>query len=124
MIIGIGIDLIEVDRVQTKISRNEAFKNTVFSREEIDWCEKQTNKGENYAARFAAKEAFLKATGRGLSMGYELSNIEVVNDAIGKPSIRLAGAYKEEAAKCNWNHIHVTLSHLRETACAVVIIEQ
>jgi len=124
MIVGIGIDMIEVDRVQAKIDRNDAFRNSVFSKEEIDWCEKQANKGENYAARFAAKEAFLKATGRGLLLGIELSNIEIVNDAAGKPSLRLNGVFREEAQKCNWNRIHVTLSHLKATACAVVIIEQ
>ena len=124
MIVGIGIDMIEVDRVQAKIDRNDAFKNSVFSQEEIDWCEKQANKNENYAARFAVKEAFLKATGRGLLLGTELSHIEVVNDAAGKPSLRLHGVFKEEAQKCNWNRIHVTMSHLKIMACAVVIIEQ
>jgi holo-[acyl-carrier protein] synthase len=124
MIIGIGIDMIEVDRVQTKVERHAAFKESIFSRDEIDWCEKQANKRENYAARFAAKEAFLKATGQGLALGYELSNIEVINDELGKPSIRLGGVYQQEAIRRNWNRIHVTLSHLREMACAVVIIEQ
>jgi holo-[acyl-carrier protein] synthase len=124
MIVGIGIDMIEVDRVQTKVERHAAFRESIFSRDEIAWCEKQANKGENYAARFAAKEAFLKATGQGLTLGYELSNIEVINDELGKPSIRLGGVYQEEAIKRNWNCIHVTLSHLKHMACAVVIIEQ
>ena len=124
MILGIGIDLIEVDRVREKIERNEAFKTTVFSVEEIAWCERQANRAENYAARFAAKEAFLKATGRGLALGYELANIEIINDPSGRPVMRLAGVYLDEASKSNWNHIHVSLSHLRQTACAVVIIEQ
>lgn len=124
MIVGIGIDMIEVDRVLKKISKNAAFRDAVFSADEITWCEQQVNKGENYAARFAAKEAFLKATGRGLALGYALSNIEIVNDVSGKPMIQLNGVYKEEASKCNWNRIHVTLSHLKQMACAVVIIEQ
>ena len=124
MIVGIGIDMIEVDRVQTKVERNAAFREAVYSPEEIAWCEKQANKGENYAARFAAKEAFLKATGHGLALGYELSKIEVINDESGRPSIRLGGVYQQEASKNNWNHIHVTLSHLKQIACAVVIIEQ
>jgi holo-[acyl-carrier protein] synthase len=124
MIVGIGIDMIEVDRVLKKIRRNAAFRDAVFSSNEIAWCEKQPNKGENYAARFAAKEAFLKATGRGLALGYDLSAIEVVNEPSGRPILQLSGLYKEEAEKCNWNRIHVTLSHLKQTACAVVIIEQ
>jgi holo-[acyl-carrier protein] synthase len=124
MIIGVGIDMIEVDRVREKLSRNDKFRDTVFSGDEIAFCEKQANGAENYAARFAAKEAFLKATGRGLSMGYELSGIEVVNDESGRPLLRLGGIYRDEAEKNNWNRIHLTLSHLKSVACAVVIIEQ
>lgn len=124
MIIGVGIDMIEVERVQAKIARNQAFRDAVFSPDEIAWCEQQNNTGESYAARFAAKEAFLKATGKGLALGYELLNIEVLSETSGRPYIRLKGVYKEEASKNNWNRIHVTLSHLRQIACAVVIIEQ
>jgi len=124
MIIGIGIDMIEVDRVEAKIRKNVAFRDTVFSSGEISWCEQQLHKAENYAARFAAKEAFLKATGRGLALGYELSHIEVFNDEAGRPSIRLSGVYAQEAQMNNWNRIHVSLSHLKQMACAVVIIEQ
>jgi holo-[acyl-carrier protein] synthase len=124
MILGIGIDMIEVDRVREKIDRNIAFRDAVYSVEEIDLCERQINKMESYAARFAAKEAFLKAIGRGLALGYDLANIEIINDRSGRPFIRLSGIFLEEASKSNWDRIHVTLSHLKETACAVVIIEQ
>ena len=58
MITGIGIDLIEVDRVAAKISRKKGFRELIFSKKEIAYCEKKTNKFEHYAARFAAKEAF------------------------------------------------------------------
>jgi len=124
MIVGIGIDMIEVERVQAKIARNAAFRDAVFSPAEIGWCEQQKNKGENYAARFAAKEAFLKATGQGLALGYELSLIEVIHDAGGRPTLQLTGMYAQEAVRNNWNRIHLSLSHLKEVACAVVIIEQ
>lgn len=124
MIVGVGIDMIEVDRVKGKIEKNVAFRDTVFSSNEIAWCEQQANRGESYAARFAAKEAFLKATGRGLSLGYTLADIEVVNDPAGRPFIRLSGVYQQEASANQWNRIHVSLSHLRDMACAVVIIEQ
>ena len=124
MIIGVGIDMIEVERVQTKVDRNDAFKSSVFSKQEIEWCEKQANKGESYAARFAAKEAFLKATGRGLLMSYDLSNVEIINDGSGRPLLQLSGVFRDEAIKNNWNRIHVSLSHLKDVACAVVIIEQ
>ena len=124
MIVGIGIDMIEVERVRVKVNRNEAFRDAVFSPGEIAWCEQQVNKDENYAARFAAKEAFLKATGHGLALGYELSLIEVIHDAQGRPTLQLAGVYEQEAIKNNWRSIHLSMSHLKEVACAVVIIEQ
>lgn len=124
MIIGLGIDIIEVDRVVAKIGKDTGFKEKIFAEGEIHFCERQINKGENYAARFAAKEAFLKATGKGLTLGYNLCDIEVVNDEFGRPSIVLRGSFCKEAIKNNWNTIHLSLSHLKTTACAVVIIEQ
>ena len=123
MIVGIGIDMIEVSRVLEKIEKNNGFKERIFSPGEIEFCE-SNRKAENYAARFAAKEAFLKATGLGLMLGYDLSKIEVVNDSNGKPGINLMEDFKVQAEKNGWNIIHLSLSHLQEIACAVVIIER
>jgi len=123
MIVGIGIDMIEVDRVMDKIDKNNGFREKVFSSKEIEYCE-VNRKSENYAARFAAKEAFLKATGLGLVLGYDLSMIEVENDINGKPYITLSGNFKIQAEQNNWNTIHLSLSHLQQIACAVVIIER
>ena len=123
MIVGIGIDMIEVDRVMDKISKGNGFKEKVFSSREIEFCE-ANRKSENYATRFAAKEAFLKATGFGLTLGYELAMIEVENDVNGKPYITLSGNFKIQAEQNNWNTIHLSLSHLQQIACAVVIIER
>ncbi len=124
MILGLGIDMIEVRRVLEKIEGNSAFREKIFSEGEIAFCESKANKGENYAARFAAKEAFLKATGQGLALGFELRDIEVVNDGQGKPSLHLHGNFKAKAIQNNWNKIHLSVSHLQDIACAVVIIEQ
>ena len=124
MIIGVGIDMIEVDRVTEKIDRNKGFKEKIFSEGEILFCESRKNKTESYAARFAAKEAFLKATGLGLTLGYALSEIEVVNDDLGKPSFNLMGDIKRKSTENNWNKIHLSVSHLKNVACAIVIIEQ
>ena len=123
MILGVGIDMIEVDRVMKKIDKDKGFREKVFSKGEIDFCE-SNRRSENYAARFAAKEAFLKATGYGLLLGHELSEIEVVNDVNGKPSLNLRGIFKLKAEENGWNKIHVSLSHLQQMACAVVIIEK
>ena len=95
MIIGVGIDMIEVDRVTEKISKDQGFREKIFSVNEILFCESKVNSGENYAARFAAKEAFLKATGQGLALGYNLSDIEVMSDPSGKPSLVLNGTFKQ-----------------------------
>lgn len=123
MIVGVGIDMIEVERVMHKVNKDNGFKEKIFSKAEIEFCE-MNRKAENYAARFAAKEAFLKATGLGLLLGNELCEIEVVNDVNGKPSLNLMGSFKLHAQKNNWNKIHLSLSHLQQIACAVVIIEQ
>lgn len=123
MIIGVGIDMIEVDRVMSKVKKDNGFRERVFSKYEIEYCESNLQ-SENYAGRFAAKEAFLKATGWGLLLGSNLCDIEIRSDDHGKPSIQLSGEFKEKAALNDWNKIHVSISHLKEIACAVVIIER
>lgn len=123
MIVGVGIDIIEVHRVMEKIEKDNGFKEKVFSPREIQFCE-ANKRAENYAARFAAKEAFLKATGLGLLLGNDLCNIEVVSDANGKPGINLVGNFKVHFDENSWSRIYVSLSHLQEVACAVVIIEK
>ena len=100
MIIGVGIDMIEVDRVTEKISKDQGFREKIFSVNEILFCESK-KRGENYAARFAAKEAFLKATGEGLALGHNLSDIEVISDPSGKPSLVLNGTFKQMASEKN-----------------------
>ena len=124
MIVGIGIDIIEVERVGSKIKNANGFRAKVFSTGEISFCESRTNKPEHYAARFAAKEAFLKAIGMGLTTSYELNEIEVVSDASGKPSIDLKGNFLTLANEQNWNRIYLSISHVKAMACAVVVIER
>jgi len=124
MILGVGIDMIEVSRVIEKIDKNKGFKEKVFSENEIAFCESRKTRNENYAARFAAKEAFLKATGLGLMLGHQLSDIEIISDDHGKPALNLKGDFKIKAIENNWNKIHLSISHLQHVACAVVILEQ
>jgi holo-[acyl-carrier protein] synthase len=124
MIVGTGIDIIEVQRVAEKISKNNGFKEKVFSPAEIKYCEEVGNRDQSFAARFAAKEAFLKATGSGLTLGYDLFDIEVLGDELGKPTLTLKGSFKQIAEQSGWRKIHVSLSHVQAMACAVVIIEQ
>ncbi|MFZ6012242.1 MAG: holo-ACP synthase [Bacteroidota bacterium] len=124
MIVGTGIDIIEVERVLEKINKGNGFREKVFSEAEIDFCESKAERAEHYAARFAAKEAFLKATGKGLMLGFELNQIEVVPLPTGKPEIRLTGNFRKLSLENGWNKIHLSLSHVQTMACAVVIIEQ
>lgn len=123
MIAGTGIDLVEVQRIAEKIGKENGFREMVFSRDEIDFCESKANSNEHYAARFAAKEAFLKATGLGLMAGFDLNNIEVLNNDSGQPFIRVRNTFEQLAIEKNWKKIHVSLTHVKSMACAVVIIE-
>jgi len=124
MIVGIGIDMIEVARVEEKINKENGFRESIFSASEIQYCESRPNKFLHYAARFAAKEAFLKATGFGLAIGFTLCDIEISNDDNGKPLLTLRGKFKEQATQYKWNKLHASLTHLKDVASAVVIIEQ
>jgi holo-[acyl-carrier protein] synthase len=122
MIIGIGTDIIEVERVARAISK-EAFKKKVFSEREISYCESQ-KKEESFAARFAAKEAFFKALGTGWRDGMGITEVEILNDELGKPSILLSGKAKEVFEQKGGTHIHLSLSHIKTQAIAFVILEQ
>ena len=124
MILGIGTDIIEVKRVADKIGRNIGFQELVFSAEEISYCEKQTHKFEHYAARFAAKEAFLKALGTGWINGTSFNEIEVTHNSDGQPQINLRGETAATLAPRKISRIHVSLSHQKTTAIAFVLLEQ
>ena len=123
MIFGIGTDLIEVERVAEKMEKKAGFKALVFSADEIIYCEARTFKYEHYAARFAAKEAFLKAIGTGWRNGTAFNEIEIYNDEEGKPEIRFYGLTATTIADLKLGKIFVSLSHLKTMACAMVVIE-
>jgi len=123
MIAGVGIDMIEVDRVAEKIGKNSGFRELVFSPHEIAYCEKKANKFEHYAARFAAKEAFLKAAGTGWINEVNLYEIEVKNDENGKPAICLSGSSEAAFSSKGFSRVSVSISHLKSIASAIVIIE-
>ena len=116
--------MIEVDRIQIAMERDIGFKNTIFTNAEILYCESKTNKYQHYAARFSAKEAFMKAIGTGWRYGIRFADIEIYLDELGKPSIRGYGKAKELLKKEEISKIHVSLSHLTEMATAIVIIEK
>lgn len=122
MIFGIGTDIIEVARVASAISK-EAFKKKVFTDAEIHYCE-QFKTAESFAARYAAKEAFFKALGTGWRDGMHITEVEVINDELGKPSIQLSGFTKEKVAQMGVKEIHLSLSHIKSMAIAFVTLEK
>jgi holo-[acyl-carrier protein] synthase len=123
MVKGIGIDLIEVDRVESKIRKESGFREFVFSPNEIQYCESKPKKYEHYAACFAAKEAFLKALGTGWNNGISFNEIEIKHVESGQPEIVLSGATAELVRKSGSRTIKVSLTHLQKIAGAVVILE-
>jgi holo-[acyl-carrier protein] synthase len=123
MITGIGIDMIEPERVAASIKKKKGFRELVFSKNEIAYCEKKTKKFEHYAARFAAKEAFFKAIGTGWGKGTAFNEIEIRNNKTGKPEIFFLGKTAVTIAALELGKIFVSLSHLKTMAAATVIIE-
>ncbi len=123
MIIGTGIDMIEVERVAALVTRDTGFREMVFSIREIEYCESKADPFQHYSARFAAKEAFLKAIGSGWDSGLTLNEIEIVNEKNGRPLVRISGNTEIILAPLKIRAVHVSLSHLKSYASAVVILE-
>ncbi len=123
MIFGLGTDIIHVPRVEKELARTMGLKETLFTAREIAYCESRANSAQHFAARFAAKEAFLKAMGTGWRDGYRFNEIEILNDESGKPEAIVQGKVKEFCDEKGISRTHVSLSHTRESAGAVVILE-
>lgn len=124
MIVGTGVDVIEVARIKAAVERfGNRFLNRVFTSEEIRYCTSKLNTAERLAARFAAKEAGMKAIGTGLRHGVSWHDLEVVREPGGKPSLRLTGKVAEFAGRLGCAHVHLSLSHTEEHAVAFVILE-
>jgi holo-[acyl-carrier protein] synthase len=124
MIYGIGTDIIEVSRIHAVMEKDIGFREKIFTFGEITYCETKKHKYENYAARFSAKEAFMKAIGTGWRFGIRFADIEVYHDGFGKPLIRLSGKAEELGKIERISKIHVSLSHVKEMAIAIVTVEK
>ena len=119
---GIGIDICEVKRFDT-YKEDDHFLKKIFTEKEIDYCKKKRTASQNYAARFAVKEAFAKALGTGFRGGIAFSEIEVLKDNLGKPEIILHGKTKLEYEKLTLSKIHVSISHEKTHAIGMVMLE-
>ena len=125
MIFGIGIDLVEVDRLRSSVKKfGDKFLNRIFTENEIKYCQTKFNSYQHYAVRFAAKEALLKAIGTGLRSGMTWHQIEIVNDTQAKPSIITYGECQKFLQKLEIKKIELSLSHTKDHGVAVVILEQ
>jgi holo-[acyl-carrier protein] synthase len=124
MIVGTGIDIVEVPRLAATVERfGRRFLERVFTPQEILYCESKRNRIERYAARFAAKEAGLKAIGTGIQHGVAWHDIEVRREAGGRPMLAFAGKAAEFAARLGVKRVSVSLSHTQQHAIAQVILE-
>ena len=124
MIVGTGIDIAEVPRIAQAISRHgNRFLQRVFTEGEIRYCESKANRVERYAARFAAKEAAMKALGTGWNYGVRWRDIEVFRPPGGRPSIVFDGKAAEFAAQLGGAHVALSISHTTNQAIAQVILE-
>jgi len=125
MIVGTGIDIAEVPRVAEAIERyGQRFLQRIFTEGEIRYCESKANRVERYAARFAAKEAGMKALGTGWNHGVRWRDIEVRRQPGGRPTLEFHGKAGEFANNMGVTNIALSLTHTAEEAMAQVILEK
>jgi holo-[acyl-carrier protein] synthase len=124
MVLGLGTDLIEIERVQASMDRfGERFLDRVFTEGEIAYCMRKKQSAESFAARFAAKEAAAKALGTGISRGVSWKEIEVRREIGQRPTLHFSGRAQELANAIGARRMQLSLSHSRKLAMAVALIE-
>ncbi|HYP08478.1 MAG TPA: holo-[acyl-carrier-protein] synthase [Bryobacteraceae bacterium] len=125
MIVGTGVDLAEVHRIRESIERfGDRFVQRIYTEHEIAYVQRKANKYERYAARFAAKEAGMKALGTGWRRGIQWKDFEVANLPSGRPTLRLHGEAARLAEHMGVTAVHLSLTHTQENALAYVIFEK
>lgn len=124
MIIGVGIDLVEIERFKSVMRRRgDRFLEKVFTAGERKYCEGKMNRLAHYTARFAAKEAVLKALGTGWSGGIHWTDIEVEHEGTGAVAAKLAGLAAQTAKKKKIRKVHISITHSDKYASAVAVAE-
>ncbi|HLK08683.1 MAG TPA: holo-ACP synthase [Candidatus Angelobacter sp.] len=124
MIVGTGVDISEVDRIGAAVKRfSDRFLKRVFTPAELRYCMAKPNAAERLAARFAAKEAGMKAIGTGLRHGVTWQDVEVVRMPGQRPVLEFHGKAAEFAARLGCKRTHLSLSHTKDQAIAYVILE-
>jgi len=122
-ILGLGVDMIEVPRIKRAVERRPGFLDRVYGKDEIRMSGRGEVRFEELAGRFAVKEALLKAIKTGWRRGATFKDISVLNEPSGAPYVQLSGRTKEFADRLGVKNIHVSISHTKELAVAVVILE-
>ena len=124
MVVGIGTDLAEVARIRDSIARfGERFLGRIYTDSERAYAASKANAAERFAARFAAKEAAMKAIGTGWRRGVTWKDFEVVNEPSGRPTLRFHGVAKRIAEVMGAKRVSISLTHTAETAFAIVVLE-
>ena len=123
MILGLGTDLVEPARLAAKLARSPALRAKLFAPAEIAYCERMAEPAQHYAARFAAKEALLKALGLGLAASFDLHEAAIAHDEHGAPHFKLAGELARLVQARGVARLHLSISHIHSAASAVVILE-
>jgi holo-[acyl-carrier protein] synthase len=120
MLAGIGVDIVDIARIEAAINRHgRQFINRVFTKAEIKYCSSRHRPAQNYAARFAAKEAVFKILRTGLSGGIRWTDVEIINDPAGCPSARLRRAARDTAQRLHITKIHLSISHTHSLSIAI-----
>ncbi len=115
-VVGLGVDLVDVERVEAILARRKTFRQRVFTPEEIEYCESQGSPAACYAARWAAREACRKALGGITDMGWK--DVSVRRDSSGPPRLTLRGSSKRRASELGVSDVLLTLTHERKMAAA------
>lgn len=125
MIYGVGVDLVENDRIEKMIQKwGEKFLCRVFSDREIEYCGRHAQAHIHYGARFAVKEAFLKAISLGLGRGVRLREIEVVNEQGGQPTLKLYGGAQDFYQSAGIMSAYLSITHTKKYSSAMVLLEK
>ena len=125
MIVSTGIDIVEVYRIRETLARTPRFAERVYTEAERTYCEsKGAAAAQSYAGRFAAKEAFLKALKTGWRGKLKWTDMEILNDEAGAPTLRLTGEAQQLLEAMGVEHVHLSISHTTEHAVAQVILER
>ncbi|WP_455354109.1 holo-ACP synthase [Streptomyces sp. SYSU K217416] len=120
--LAVGVDLVQVSRLSRLLLDNPAAEQEIFTGRELGYCTGKRNRIAHLAARFAAKEAVLKALGTGLGPGLRWTDVEVVNTPLGRPHVRLGGGAARRAAEAGASCVEISLSHSGEYAIAHAVM--